>query len=138
VSSNQLVESGQFKAVKAIYLPLDEWTFMYKVYAQVNQMSLSRQAFDFWKGVKAQKTATTSLFQPVTGKIPSNFVQISGVQASIEGLFYATSIASNAVYITREDVPTPSIIPTVELPFADNCLNLFPNSTTVKPSFWVD
>ena len=121
-----------------MYVPLTTWTLMYKVHAQVNQMSLSRQAFAFWKGVKAQKGATASLFQPVTGKIPGNFVQISGEQAPMEGLFFATSIASKAVFINRSDVPNQSLIPGVDLPFADNCLNLFPNSTVSKPSYWVD
>jgi hypothetical protein len=109
---------------------------MYKVHAQVNQMSLSRQSFEFWKGLKAQKNATSSLFQPVTGKIVSNFVQIGGPTAPIEGLFYATAISSNSVFITREDVPLKGIIPDPELPFKDDCKNLFPNATTTKPAYW--
>ena len=138
VSDNQFVQGGQFKGIRAMYVPLTQWTFMYKVHAQVNQMSLSRKAFTFWKGVKDQKSANASLFQPVTGKIPGNFAQISGTQAPIEGLFFATSISSRSVFINRSAVPNPSVIPNVSLPFADNCLSLFPNSTLVKPSYWTD
>ena len=138
VSDNQFVQGGQFRGIRAMYVPLTQWTFMYKVHAQVNQMSLSRKAFTFWKGVKDQKSANASLFQPVTGKIPGNFAQISGTQAPIEGLFFATSISSRSVFINRSAVPNPSIIPNVSLPFADNCLSLFPNSTLVKPSYWTD
>ena len=138
VSDGQFIEGGIFKGVKADYVPINEWTFMYKVHAQVDQMSLSSQAFEFWKGVKAQKSAALSLFQPVTGKIVSNFTQIAGPIAPIEGLFYATGITSNSVYITPQDVPLNNIIPSVELPFQDNCVNLFPNATTTKPLYWIN
>ncbi len=136
VSNDEFVENGQFKSVKAGYVPVNKWTFLNKVHAQVQQRSLSRQAFSFWKAVKAQKEATSSIFQPVSGKIKSNFIQISGQQSSIEGLFYATSIVSKSVYITRDDVPNQSYIPPQDLPFRESCLNLFPNSTTQKPAYW--
>lgn len=138
VSDNQVVKDGRFLSVKAAYVPITEWTFMHKLHAEVRQMSLSRQAFAFWRSVQAQKNATESLFQPLTGKIPSNFVQLSGAEAPIEGLFFATSISKNSIFIKREDVPIQSIIPTVQLKFANSCIQLFPNSTIKKPSFWID
>ncbi|MEK6782993.1 MAG: DUF4249 family protein [Bacteroidota bacterium] len=138
VSDNQLVNNGRFTAVKASYVPINRWTFGFKVYAQVNQMSLSRQSFSFWKAVKSQKSATTSLFQPVTGKIPSNFIQTNGPSGPIEGIFFATSIYNKGIFITQRDIPNPSIIPISDLTFNDNCINLFPNSTTEKPPFWTD
>jgi len=136
VSDNQLVEGGKFKGVSAAYVPVNQWTFMYKVHAEVRQMSLSPRAFAFWKAVKAQKQSVTSLFQPVTGKVPTNFVQISGTTGAIEGLFYSTSISKKSLFITRNDVPQESMIPVQNLPFEDSCLSLFPNSTTTKPDFW--
>ena len=136
VSDNQLVEGGRFKGVEAAYVPVNQWTFMYKVHAEVRQMSLSPRAFAFWKAIKAQKQAVTSLFQPVTGKVPTNFKQVSGSAGPIEGLFYATAIAKKSVFITRNDVPSESMIPVQDLPFEDSCLSLFPNSTTTKPDFW--
>jgi len=136
ISSNQFIQNGRFTSVKATYIPVNQWTFMYKVHAEVRQLSLSRQAFDFWKAVKAQQGAAASLFQPVTGKIVSNFVQISGPTAEMEGLFFATSITSKAIFITREDVPNQLYIPPQNLPFKNTCRALFPNSTTIKPTYW--
>jgi len=136
VSDNQFVEGGEFKSVKAGYVPINQWTFMHKVHAEVQQRSLSRRAFDFWRAIKDQKEATTSLFQPISGKIKGNFVQISGEALPMEGLFYATSIISKSIYITRNDVPNQSVIPTQDLPFKESCLFLFPNSTTEKPASW--
>ncbi len=136
LSDNQLQRLGRFIGIQAYYVPLNEWMFQHKVHIDVTQMSLSGQTFAFWKSIKDQKQAINSLFQPVTGKVPSNFVQISGRQAPIAGLFFATGLSSKAKFITREDVPNPNIIPPISLGFNDTCLKLFPNSSNVKPSFW--
>lgn len=136
LSDDQLVRDGRFNTLKAMFVPLDAWTFQHKVHAKVSQMSLSRQAFDFWKAIKDQKSAINSLFQPVTGKIPGNIVQISGPPAPIMGLFFAAGIASKATFIERSDVPNQNIIPSPGVPWEDSCLKLFPYGTTVKPDFW--
>ena len=138
VSDNQLVNGGRFTEIKASYVPVDVWTFKHKVYAQVKQMSLSPQAFAFWKSVQSQKNATSSLFQPVSGKIPSNFIQTGGQPGPIEGLFFATAVTIKGIFITRSDIPNQSIIPVSDLTFNDSCLKLFPNSTTDRPAFWTD
>lgn len=139
LSDGQLVRDGRFTVIKAYNLPLNQWIFQHKVYVTVTQLSLSQQAFAFWKGIKDQKTAANSLFQPISGRIPGNFKQISGPEKPIEGLFYATSIASKTILIRREDVPNQRILPPAPYPpWRASCLTLFPNATTQKPIFWED
>ena len=136
VSDNQFIGGGKFTKINATYVPVNQWTFMYKVHAEVKQFTLSRQAFNFWKALVAQKKATTSLFQPVTGKVKGNFIQISGDPGTMEGLFYASSVSSKSVFITRRDVPIESMIPPQDLPYKESCARLFPYSTTEKPIYW--
>ena len=136
LSDNQYLRFGRFIGVTAYFVPLNQWIFQHKVHVDVSQMSLSRQAFAFWKAVKDQQNAINSLFQPVTGKIPNNFVQLSGMQAPIAGLFFATAISSKMKFITRDDVPNPSVIPPISIGWNQSCLTLFPHSTTTKPAFW--
>jgi hypothetical protein len=142
VSDGQLIESGQFVRIKAAYVPITGWIFMNKVHAAVNQMSLSRNAFEFWKAVKSQQEAVGSLFQPITGKIPKNFNQLSGEPADIYGIFFSTSVSSNSVYITKRDVPDQRFIPELQHPFnrepPDECIDQFPGSSSVNPPYWVD
>jgi hypothetical protein len=141
ISDNQLLEFGRYKGIKAGHIPVHRWIFQHKVYAEVNQMSLSRQSFAFWKAIKDQKDANNSLFQPITGKIPNNFVQLSGTTAIIEGLFYAASISNKRILITRKDVPDKTFVfPTQDPPepIPLSCLALYPNSFTQKPTFWED
>lgn len=140
VSNDQLVHEGKFKGVKAMYVPVTGWTFQHGVYAKVSQRSLSRQAYDFWRIVGAQLTGTTSLFQPITGKVPNNFTQIAGQETPLYGLFYATSSNSNGIYIDKSDVPRPEYIPVLQLspatanydPTKNTCQGLFPNSITLS------
>ena len=118
-------------------MPLDGWIFMHKLHVKVSQQSLTPQAFAFWKSIKDQKEAVNSLFQPVTGKIPTNFVQISGPSSPLLGFFYSTSVSEKSIFITRDDVPNTSIIPATP-PWEDSCLTLFPFGVTTKPDFWID
>jgi hypothetical protein len=136
LSDDLFVEQGKFSTLTAMHIPLEAWTFQHRVYAKVTQFTLSRQAFDFWKAVMDQKTAINSLFQPVTGKIKTNFVQVSGPPVGVEGLFYATGAVSKAMYIDRDDVRSSVPIPEPGVPFGDSCLKLFPYATTQKPDFW--
>ncbi len=136
VSSNQFRQNGRFVGIKATHVPITAWTFMYKVHAEVQQLSLSQQAYQFWSAVKAQQGAAASLFQPVSGKIVSNFEQITGPDAVLEGIFFATSIHRKSVFIGRNDVPLQGIIPRQTLQYKSSCRILFPNSTTVKPAYW--
>jgi Domain of unknown function (DUF4249) len=136
LSDDLFVEQGKFSTQTAMHIPLEAWTFQHRVYARVTQFTLSRQAFNFWKAVKDQKTAINSLFQPVTGKIKTNFVQVSGPPVGVEGLFYAAGVASKAVFIDRGDVRPGVPIPEPGVPFEDSCLKLFPYATTQKPEYW--
>ena len=136
MSDNELIEADQFTNIKAAIVPINAWTFMHKVHAEVRQMSLSPRAFAFWKAVKAQKEAVSSLFQPVSGKISSNFFQIRGTGGPIEGIFYATSIRSKAIYITPFDVHPPNLVTPVEVLFINDCRKAFPYSKIERPDYW--
>jgi hypothetical protein len=39
VSDNQLISGGKFTKIFATYIPITEWTFMYKVHAEVKQFT---------------------------------------------------------------------------------------------------
>lgn len=135
LSDNRFVQSGRFQDMYAAFVPLNQWIFLHKVYARVEQRSLSRRAFLFWKAIKDQKEAANSLFQPISGRLPRNFIQRAGPEGNLEGIFYAAAVASKGVFITRDDVPNVNLIPPVVVPFRDSCLE-FPNSTNLRPAFW--
>jgi hypothetical protein len=140
ILNSEYVERGsKINDLEIYYLPLDGWKFMYKVKIDVGIRSLTRNSYRFWKAVKDQQDATGSLFQPVTGKVPSNFTQVAGNQCQVQGLFYATSISKKIVYITRANVPNENFIPSADPDLAKySCLKLFPDATNNKPLDWED
>jgi hypothetical protein len=122
-------------------IPLNEWIFMFKIYIEARQESISDAAFRFFASIKDQQEATGNIFLPITGKIPNNFIQLEGEPAPVNGLFYASGLDIKMMQIIRDDVPDQNLIP--EIMFDEgvgwlSCLDLFPNATTTKPDFWVD
>lgn len=129
---------GQFTAVRAGTVPVHQWIFQHKVYAEVKQLSLSSQSYQYFKAIRDQKNAVNSLFQPVSGKIRSNFRQTNGEARPIEGLFYATAVDKKVIILDRTDIPDRTFSFPLPQPVGANCKFLFPNSTNVKPDFWED
>ncbi|HEY5825996.1 MAG TPA: DUF4249 family protein, partial [Cyclobacteriaceae bacterium] len=139
--SDEVYSHGTYNAINIYDIPLNEWIFQNKIHTLVTQSTLSAQAFNFFKSIKDQKEAVGSLSQPTVGRIPTNFNQVAGTPAPVSGIFYAAGIDSKSKYITPLDVDRGIVVPQViyvdELG-AVNCLDLFPNSTTVQPDFWID
>ena len=139
ILSDELV-GGKVIGARAGAVPLNGWTLEHKIRVDVSQMSLTRNTYRFWKAVRDQKRAAGNLFQPVSGKIPSNFNQIAGASIPIEGLFFATSISRQVKYVDRFHLPVNLIwtVPTDTPSFNDDCRKLFANSTNRKPVLWKD
>ncbi len=143
LNDSRLVQNGKFTAMEAGSIPIDQFTFMYKMNVEISQYSLTQHSYNFWEAVKTQQNALGSLFQPISGRIPVNFKQLEGKESVAYGIFYAAQINSNSIYIKRSDIPDQRIIPqSVPFNFPDkkensSCLD-FPFSTNIKPSFWVD
>lgn len=137
LKDDQFTTSDNFRGLKINRIPLNGWIFMHKIRVEGQLFSLTDRTFRFWRAVKDQREATGSLFQPVSGKIPINFIQLSGAKSPVQGLFYAAAVSSKSIYIRRSDIPNESMIPAIS---GGNisCLELFPNSTAVKPAFWED
>jgi hypothetical protein len=140
LSDDYFSTSQNFEGIKVYRVPLSPWIFMYKIHVEVRQLSLTKRSFRFFKAIRDQQSAVNSLFQPVSGKIPVNFIQLNGEEEPVQGLFYAAAISSKSLYLTRDEVPDLSLIPSLEAPGIGwiSCLELFPNATNIKPAFWVD
>lgn len=137
----QFLRAGKFINIKAGSVPVHEWIFQQKIYVNVSQMSLSEPSFNYFNSIKKQKEAVNSLFQPISGKIRTNFKQISGPISTVDGIFYSAGIDAKTVILTKENVPRGTFVFSAEdppPPIPKNCRYLFPNSTNIKPVFWED
>jgi hypothetical protein len=135
--------TGLYRGVDIGTVPVTPWTFMHKVKVVAYQSSVSKNTFTFFKAIRDQKEAINSIFQPVTGRIPGNFVQLNGNPRPLQGIFYATALRSKSMTLNREDFAEADELLTLEELVGlkigmVSCLSMFPNATNEKPSDWDD
>ncbi|MEQ8304591.1 MAG: DUF4249 domain-containing protein [Cyclobacteriaceae bacterium] len=133
VSDNQFVSDGKFSRVEVGFVPVTEWTFYSKYLVEIKQLSLSRDAFDYWRLVQAQSEGASSLFQPPFGQPKTNIIPTNGGKP-VQGIFYASSIAEKSMFISRDEVPASIPLPSVNIP--EDCNVAFDFSTSNKPAEW--
>lgn len=132
LSDTQLISNNQFKNIKVGEVPISNATLNDKYLVEVEQMSLSRKTFDFFRLVRTQKESSSSLFQPPSGEIRGNIKSLNSSNQVI-GIFWATSLKKKSIFIYPTDVPYPL----VPMDFITTpCYNSYPNATTTKPELW--
>lgn len=122
------------------FIPFDQWTFRFGKYmVKVEQMSLTQEAFEFWKIIRDQKEGATSLFQPAFGKVRTNFTS-SNPDKQVTGIFYASAITQKVVFIKASDalipVPPPDIKPSENCFLFRACDQAFPGASRTPPPEW--
>jgi hypothetical protein len=131
LSDAQFVNSNQFKRVKVGQISINSITFFDKYLLEVEQMSLTRKSYEFFKLVRSQKEGASNLFQPPSGEIKGNIQAINSTEP-IVGIFWATSIKKKSIFINTSDVPYPVPPPNIDtFPCAH-----YPNSSITKPVLW--
>jgi len=141
VNDNQIISRGKYKAIEVGYVPVNFYTFMEKYRVQVEQMSLSENAYRYWKSVKAQKDAVNSLFQPITGQIKTNVSEVNRT-TGIQGIFYAAAIRKKQLYLSPNTNKVFVLIPVDclgrEGAMGESCLLGFPGfgTSTEPPADW--
>jgi hypothetical protein len=133
VSDNQFIVGGKFNRIEVGFVPVNAFTFFDRYQILVEQLSLSKPAFDFWSTIKSQKEGASSLFQPSFGEVKTNIHPING-GPSVLGIFYAAGKAKKSLFITKDQVPVP--VPAPSAVISEQCDIVFPLSSTNKPSGW--
>lgn len=132
LSDTHLVRGGEFKNIKVGEVPINNATFHDKYLVEVEQFSLTRTAFEYFKLIREQKESASSLFQPPIGEITGNFKSLSGGE-SVIGLFWATSVKKKSIFIYREDVPYQ--ITPIDF-ITEACYEFYNNSSSQIPEGW--
>jgi len=71
----------------------------------VEQMSVSDEAWEYWKSIEQQKAATGSLFDPVPFKIESNIYCTNSGEAEVAGFFVLGNIVQKRFFINASEIP---------------------------------
>lgn len=140
LNDREILTDGEFKRVELGFVGFNAFNFsFYKYMLKVEQMSLSQEAYEFWKIIRDQKTGLTSLFQPAFGKTRTNFSSTNS-RHEVVGIFYASAVTSEIVFIKAADaplsVPIPTIPPGGNCSFKYPCDKVFANASRTPPPEW--
>ncbi|HEY0741052.1 MAG TPA: DUF4249 domain-containing protein [Chryseosolibacter sp.] len=134
LSDTQFVKDGKFNNVKVGEVPITTATFYNKYLVYVEQISMSRSAFEFFKLIRQQKEGALSLFQPPSAEIKGN-IRAVNTATPVVGIFYASSISSKKIFINRDAVPYN--LQPIDLA-TEECYHYYENASTEKPTLWED
>lgn len=133
LSDIQRVQAGQFRNIKVGEVPVNGFTFYEKYRVKLEQMSLSKDAFDFFQLIREQKESASSIFQPPFGELKGNIESSRPDSHPVVGLFWASEVNETSIYLYPDDVPINITPPTY---IRESCLTVYPTATTVMPAEW--
>jgi hypothetical protein len=103
-----------------------------KYHVEVKQLSLTREAYNYWSSIKEQIVSSGSIFEPPPFAIIGNMTNTSNAEDPVFGYFGASSISKKDIIIPASEAPFPMYDTLI---WSDDCRALS-NSTPYKPSFW--
>jgi hypothetical protein len=133
VSEKNFIHNGVFNKTNIGKILVTSMRFYDKLYIEVEQLSLTEEAFQFWKLVEAQQKATGSLFQPNAVKIRGNIYNIVDPDEQVLGVFEVSAVKRKSIFIDRTAIPY--VLDPIDT-IGYDCRKAFVNSTTEKPLFW--
>jgi len=133
VSHNEFVSENQFNKQFLGSIPVTSMHFYDRYYIEVQQLSLTEEAYDFWNLVEKQQKGSTDIFQPNSIKIRGNIQSVTNPDEPVLGFFEVSGAAIKSLYIPESEALKP--LPPIEMiPFS--CLEYFKNPSNEKPFFW--
>jgi hypothetical protein len=161
ILSTEGFEGDVFRGHKLVSLnPNKRFLFRYSMLAK--QYSLSRRAYNYLKAISDQSDNVGSLFDPPPSIIPGNIRSISNNDKKVFGYFFVSSVNEFRDFFGNTFIPVPLVhYETCDcypeeaeciigegselfedetepvMPYCCDC-RLIPNSTTIRPDFWIN
>lgn len=135
ISTGEFSDANKLNEVSITFLEAQPNYFFDKYYLLVEQFSLSKNAYEFWKLVKVQQSGGSNLFQPPISLIKGN---ISGSKSAL-GIFSACAVVSKPLWMLRTDIPYDlgeNILPISCFNLPGNPLGEDTTAVNQPPSFW--
>ncbi|HMP99546.1 MAG TPA: DUF4249 family protein, partial [Cyclobacteriaceae bacterium] len=129
--------------------------FLFTYSMQAKQYSLSRRAYNYLKSINDQASNVGGLFDPPPAMIPGNIRVLNDEDAKAFGFFFVSSVNRFRDFFDASIVPVPlthyetcDCYPAVPacltgdepdpvMPYCCDC-RFLPNSTTVRPDYWIN
>lgn len=102
------VTNGNETTLLAAYIPDDGGRFDEKYLVRIEQYSLTREAFQFYKLLNAQLEIDGDIFDPPPASVYSNVVNITNPDQRVIGYFHASDVSRDSMYIEKSLIEQPN------------------------------
>jgi hypothetical protein len=134
LSEPKFLNDNYLSRVWVGFIQADRNIFSQKFYFQVDQMSVTQEAYNFWQTIKKQEGTGNDLFQTPAARTTGNITPVGDTQTPVMGLFAVSSISSRSVFIDKTEIPY-NMLPMDSI--RESCLDAYKkNNTTTKPVYW--
>jgi hypothetical protein len=134
LSDPKFINENHVERLKLAFVPANRSFFHKKYYFKVEQMSVTQEAFDFWKKIKKQGGTGSDLFQTPSGQTTGNMKPVGDTKIPVIGLFGVSAVRSHSFFIERSEIPYR--VSSMDR-FPDSCLKIQSRyNTNQKPDFW--
>jgi hypothetical protein len=145
INGNLLNKPGG-KSKQVVSKRLIDQSFLSRHYFNVRQLSIDKEAYEYWRKVRELVNNTGSVFDTPPAPIRGNLFNVNDPEEVVLGYFEVAKANVSRIYTTRADVPffleeictyVPGKRATEYKPTCLSC-NAFPNSTSELPDWWFD
>jgi len=133
VSDNKNVTANTFLNVPIGKVLISKPRFHERYYVELEQLSVSKNLYAFWKLLSDQQKATGSLFQPNSFRIRGNIISTTDPSEEVLGVFSVSAVVKKSLFIEKTDIPYE--VGPMD-PQNEDCRDSLPNAINTKPDFW--
>jgi hypothetical protein len=131
LSNNNFFATKEFNNVLIATVPVEPRTFDLRFHIRVDQLSLTDEAYQYWKLVQAQQAGEGSLFVPNAIRVKGNLFSVNNPEEQVMGIFSVSGISSTSIFIDTKVIPYEILLEERKA----SCLTV-PGTTNERPSFW--
>jgi len=125
--------NGNKTSIFTAFIEDDRVRFTDKYLVRIEQHSLSREAFQFFKLLQEQLSINGDIFDPAPATIRGNMINLTNPEENVIGYFRASAVSIDSMFLTREMLLEPRLVLPINQDCRDYRLGL---STSQEPSYW--
>ena len=104
-----------------------------KYSAMISQYSISREAYSYWKSLQDITQNTGSLFDPTPAMVTGNICNTIDPEAPVLGIFQASGVKQERIFIDREEIPK-----FVDIPSGFSACIVYDITDTAEVEYYLD
>lgn len=136
ILSDALVNGNEIRNQSVLVSP---YYYYGKHYIEIKQLSLTRQAFDFWKLYQEQTARTGTIFDPLPSPLQGNIYNIDDPNKLALGFFEASDVSSLKIILAPIFIDSYYTLAYVQrhiYPELGSCWDVYPNAIQYEPPGW--